>query len=558
LRYCIDPVQRLMASCPVFLQPVGYSVQRWLKTLVFGAILLLPIPVMAAGTATQTDWSGGVAGPGVVSGWDGSFEGAQGISWLAVPGQFTLSGVVLESAAKYVVSDHFVRSSSLDPADVDGDGDLDLVGAAIGAGQVRWWRNEGGQPPTWTELLIESGFAGASSVRSGDIDGDGSVDVAGCAWVENEVAVWYNGGQGVSWTRQSVATELAQCHWVDLADLDDDGDLDLLGAAAEANTVAVWYNDGALPVAWTMQPIDTSYGGARSLVPTDLDGDGDIDLLGTALEDDDISWWRNDGGAPISWTRMIVTDDLAGAHHADGWDMDLDGDLDIVAAGFGYPWIKLWRNDGEDPIGWIEEDIGDAIVAPLVVDAGDLDGDGDMDVVATSNNWDRVMWWQNNGGPPANWPTFNITTGFTNAWPLAIADLDGNGTLDVVSGASGGLQVAWWRMTDFVSSGVLESRVLAIPDPVITLECVLDAVVPPGTDVAVAIRVGASPNDLGAWVPTEPGRSHPVMVRGPAYLQYRLELATSDATVAPIVRAITFEWISELPTRSSSNGRVRP
>ena len=217
----------------------------------------------------------------------------------------------------------------------------------------------------------------------------------------------------------------------------------------------------------------------------------------------------------------------------------------------------IWKS-AELPIGWIEEDIGDAIVAPLVVDAGDLDGDGDMDVVATSNNWDRVMWWRNNGEPPANWPAFNITTGFTNAWPLTTADLDGSGTLDVVSGASGGLEVAWWRMTDFVVSGVLESRVLGIPDNVTALECFLDADRPSGTDISVEVRIGAAPDALGDWVSIEPSRPHPVMARGPVYLQYRLELRTFEATVAPIVRAIAFEWTSELPIRSSSSGRVRP
>jgi len=44
------------------------------------------------------------------------------------------------------------------------------------------------------------------------------MDVLGCAWVENEVVIWFNRGQGLSWTRQSVTTDFAQCHWVDLGD----------------------------------------------------------------------------------------------------------------------------------------------------------------------------------------------------------------------------------------------------------------------------------------------------------------------------------------------------
>jgi len=540
---------RLSAGRPGILGEVVVG----LSVLVFSTIS----PV-GADVATQTDWSGGAAENRTVDHWDRSFVASEGVSWLAVPGRITLTGIALDPAPKHVVDGLFVRPSSLDPVDMDGDGDLDLVGAAIAGNRVRWWRNEGGQPPVWTDMPIESGFAGASSVRAGDIDGDGSVDVVGCAWVANEVVVWYNGAQGVTWTRQSVATEFGQCHWVDLADLDDDGDLDLLGAAAAANTVAVWINDGALPIAWTMQTIDDSYGGARSLVPADLDGDGDLDLLGTALEDDDLSWWRNDGGGPISWTRHIVTDSLAGSHHADAWDMDLDGDLDIVALGYGHPWLKLYWNEGGDPVSWRGEDIGDAVVTPLVLGAGDLDGDGDMDVAATADSWNRVMWWHNNGEPPAEWPATTVASQFPSPWPLAIADLDGDGALDVVSGASGGVEVAWWRLTEFVASGFLESRVLSIPDHVVTLECTIDARIPPMTGVSVLLRVGASQDDLGDWFSIEPDRPLPVMVRGPAFLQYRVELGTSDVNVAPAVQSIAFEWTSDLQTRRGASSRVQP
>ena len=533
---------------------------RYLKrtTGVFVVMVISLVPAVAADTATQSDWSGGEVETGAVSQWDSSFAEAEAISWLAVPGQITLSGVALETADIQVIDDGLVAPSSLDPVDLDGDGDLDLVGAAFDGNRIRWWRNDGGQPPMWTVVDIESGFAGASSVRAGDIDGDGTIDVAGCAWVEDEVVIWFNLGQGLDWTRQSVTTDFAQCHWVDLADLDADGDLDLLGAAAEADTVAVWINDGAVPVEWTMQVIDESFGGARSLVPADLDGDGDIDLIGTALEDDDLNWWRNDGGEPIEWTPAIVADDLAGSHHADAWDMDLDGDLDIVALGYGYPWLKIFWNEGGDPLTWREEDVANAIVTPLVLGAGDLDGDGDMDVAATAEAWNRVIWWQNSGGPPADWTSASVVSQFPHPWPLAIADLDGNGALDIVAGASGASTVAWWRLADFAAAGSISSRILSIPDDVVALEYDIDATVPPETEVAVLVRFGENPNGLGEWIPMEPGRPLAVMERSPVYLQYRLELATSNVGVAPAVREIDFRWTGDLPTRAGQGRRRSP
>lgn len=536
----------------------GFERVRWLGIGVLALGLMLAGPrSISAGEARQTDWSAGTAAGAVMS-WDATFSAAHGVSWLAVPGQLTLSGAVGSETAHHVVADDFSRPASLDVADIDGDGDPDLVGAAFGGDMIRWWRNEGGQPPTWTPLNIETGFRAAASVRAADVNGDGVLDVVGCAWDGNEVAVWFNDGQGVSWTRQSVATGFRQCHWVDAADLDGDGDADLMGAAARSNTVAVWLNDGALPPAWSMQVIDDAYGGARSLVPADFDGDGDVDLVGTALVDNDLSWWRNDGGDPLVWTREIISPELPGSHHAGAWDMDLDGDLDIVAVGFGHPFLKLWWNDGGDPLVWREDEIGGAIMSPLVVGAGDLDGDGDMDVAATSNNWNRVMWWLNDGGAPGGWRSETLADGFVNAWPLTIADIDRNGSLDVVSGASGALEVAWWRLTDFVEHGTLESDVLEILENVVSLRCFLEAEAPAGTGVMIEIRTGSTADSLGGWVSLTPDVPTTLMERGPVFFQYRLQLSTFDPTVAPVVRSINFEWEEEMPSRSSSGGRVTP
>jgi hypothetical protein len=407
-------------------------------------------------------------------------------------------------------------------------------------------------------ITVDDAFAGAVSVFAEDLDGDGALDIAGCGWVADEIAVWYGASQGGSWTKQTVASGFAACHWVDAADLDDDGDVDLLGAAADGNEVAVWINSGEPTPAWTHQSVEVGYRGARSLVPSDLDGDGDVDLIGTALLDNDVSWWRNDGGEPIVWTRDVLSDSLDGAHHAGAWDMDLDGDMDILAAGFGSPWLVLWRNDGSDPPGWGEETFGAPIVAPLVIDVGDLDGDGDLDVVATSNTWGRLIWWHNDGGSPAGWPATYIGVNFANAWPVAIADLDGNGALDVTSGASGATEVAWWRLTDFAHRGTVVSRVLSIPTDVVTLTCALDSITPSGTDVGVEVRVGADPVDLGPWIAIEPSQEIHLMARGPTHLQYRLTLSTSDPAVAPVVEGIAFEWSSELIRRQSPRGRLRP
>ncbi len=63
-------------------------------------MVLAMVSVVTADAANQSDWSGGEVDTGTVSAWDGTFAEAEGISWLAVPGQITLSGVDLETASQ--------------------------------------------------------------------------------------------------------------------------------------------------------------------------------------------------------------------------------------------------------------------------------------------------------------------------------------------------------------------------------------------------------------------------------------------------------------------------
>ena len=141
---------------------------------------------------------------------------------------------------------------------------------------------------------------------------------------------------------------------------------------------------------------------------------------------------------------------------------------------------------------------------------------------------------------------------------MPVAPGGGNGALDVVSGASGALEVAWWRLTDFVSNGSLTSRPLQIAENVTSVFCSIDADTPPGTAVAVEVRTGPTPAELGPWFPIAPGAGLHLSQRGPTLLQYRLRLSSTDPSVAPVLREISFEWSSDLGAPRSTGGRLQP
>ena len=75
----------------------------------------------------------------------------------------------------------FDSAWSVFSADIDGDGDMDALGAAYFADDITWWENTAGDGSAWTEHTVDANFDGAISVFSADIDGDGDMDVLGAA-----------------------------------------------------------------------------------------------------------------------------------------------------------------------------------------------------------------------------------------------------------------------------------------------------------------------------------------------------------------------------------------
>jgi hypothetical protein len=221
-----------------------------------------------------------------------------------------------------------------DVADIDGDGDLDIVGAdPWHSVSVFWIRNDGGSFTTVNTIMSNGGFP--NHVHCADLDRDGDQDVA---WTCEEYGFYVslNNGAG-SFTNYNIYSGVsAESVWP--ADLDGDGDIDLAGVthAWLGYTSGVWWFEYTGPGSYTPHYIQ-SRPDPHGVWAGDMDGDGDNDILVATnfmnLGDDNSVWmFRNDGYntftpvyiGPIAWGSDIKAADL-----------DLDGDMDIVASGGG-------------------------------------------------------------------------------------------------------------------------------------------------------------------------------------------------------------------------------
>ncbi len=132
------------------------------------------------------------------------------------------------------------------------------------------------------------------------------------------------------------------------------------------------------------------------------------------------------------------------AHSVEAADVDGDSDLDIVGASVGDDTLAWYQNDGNE--NFVKHVVTNAIDGMLTAVAADIDGDGDQDVLSCSGNGDTVAWHENDGG--GNFVTHLISTTVDAANSVSAVDLDGDCVMDFLT-TSGGLaanrKILWYE-----------------------------------------------------------------------------------------------------------------
>ncbi|KAA3614286.1 MAG: hypothetical protein DWQ01_00870 [Planctomycetota bacterium] len=326
---------------------------------------------------------------------------------------------------------HAVRGQ-LAVVDLDMDGDLDLISTADLEDKVRWLENLGGDPLNWGVHIIDPDFNWAGSPVGIDLDQDGLLDVLACSWGNDEIA-WYRnlGGTPPLWQKYLVPNTSNEPHSVCAADLDGDGDLDLAVASERDDRVSWFQNDGSDPPVWTELVITTTADGANLVLHSDLDGDGDQDLVVLSYWGDSLDWFENDGNAPPAWTPRNVSPSLNGPSGLEVIDLDLDGDLDLITTSLWDDKVMWFESDGGSPPVWTEHLISTELTKPADLFAEDMDLDGDFDLVHSSDGR-RVDWYESDGIPPFTWTMRTVARPIGHPYSPKAGDLDGDGDFDLV------------------------------------------------------------------------------------------------------------------------------
>ncbi|HNO80431.1 MAG TPA: VCBS repeat-containing protein, partial [Phycisphaerae bacterium] len=360
-------------------------------------------------------------------------------------------------ASQVIISTSANVARSVFAADLDGDGDADVLSASEVDDKIAWYENTDGLGTFGPQQIITTAANAAFSVFAADLDGDGDADVL-TASVSDDTIAWYENIDGLGdFDSQHIITTAADgAISIYAVDLDGDGDFDVLSAS---DHVAWYENIDGLGNFGPQKAISAINYSLYSVIAADLDGDGDADALSVSVDDGKTAWYKNiDGLGTFGQENVIGTTPYA-AFSIFAADLDGDGDTDVLSES-SYEGKFVWY-ENTDGLGGFgpEKVITTSAYGVQAVAAADLDRDGDLDVLAGATVENEIAWYENTDGRGSFGPQQIITTDTNSPYGVITADLDGDGDLDVVSASDSDNKIAWYEniaLNDCNQNGTLD------------------------------------------------------------------------------------------------------
>lgn len=350
-------------------------------------------------------------------------------------------------SSEQIIKNNAFNAASVICQDVDNDGDIDVLTACDN--RIGWFDNVNGLGDFSPMKNITSAAYRPTKTATLDIDNDGDVDIlsgSSLSWYEN---LNHDGNFG-----QQNVIDVVEINFLETFDIDQDGNVDIL-VGDEKNLY--WYQNETQGN-FTKKLIEFYFFDRvffKSAFAADLDGDGDMDVLRSTAVNNKLLWHENLGNSTFSGNLHVINTASQASHnyvYAD--DLDGDGDKDVIFSYYGYAsgnGIKWYRNS--DGLGHfiLAQSLDGPLNDPNATKAADLDGDGDLDLYTSFDSFDKIAWYENLDGLGnfSSQKTIHTSGPFGSSAAIASAeDVDYDGDVDIIATSENLKKVVWYENVD--------------------------------------------------------------------------------------------------------------
>ncbi len=338
---------------------------------------------------------------------------------------------------------------SIYAVDLDQDNDIDIISALVSNNKLVWYKNLGSGMFSASNLLSDS-VSSPRQVIAADLNNDAKQDIISANNGDSSISWFKNLGNGTFSSKITITNSAFNVESIYTADVDNDGDFDLLSGSYFPNGMVAWYANNGSGNFGPQQIISNSSIHVKTIVASDLNNDSLPDVLVASFLGD-VKWFKNlggglfDSGQNIGWS-FYTFDACSG-------DLDADGDNDVVAS-----------NGSEI---FIHENLGNGLFAnqPIVVTSTtspyggkislfDIDSDGLLDILPAETYHHRVIYYKNLGSLGFSQPIIvDSVSGLCR--DTHSADLDNDGDMDIIASfelASSDDKLVWYKNNNTLSN----------------------------------------------------------------------------------------------------------
>jgi hypothetical protein len=402
--------------------------------------------------------------------------------------------------------------TAIDFIDVNEDGFLDIITANnYSTDNVRYIINQNGLTfDNNNAVIIDNSIQDPYEISAKDIDNDGKKDIVVSFWTNDNISWYKNLGNGSFSNKFLITNNISNPKSFIVDDIDNDNSNDII-SASDDNVATIYLDKVSLfknqnsGNNFKETIINFKYGVPRDIKSADLNNDGNKDIILTC---EDLIWFENYGNANFS-SYKLISSALESNPYIESIisDLDLDGIKDIIGLrpdgieiftdtvneeylGTFYPYENLNGNmvledidgdgyndiivrvyddnDSRYKVAWIKNNgdlsFGDISIftdnsygfRPNKITAGDIDNDGDIDVVVSSKSYSRIHLLRNNG--IGNF-TNNLVMESITTNPISLEDVNNDGYLDIISGGYyiGNKKIYWIKNNEGTFSSTINT-----------------------------------------------------------------------------------------------------